>query len=514
MTRFLGNRKLLPSLLLGLLLVTSLLIGGVYLITAGPVLAHPYATSEVEGLVAYHYQQFRAAPNLAELYPDFAQYPYITNPYSPLYTMASAAVDVFTHPLHPFFAGRWVSLLSLGAILALLYAMVRRFSGSRLLALIACVWLLSDPAFLSYGFQVRPDLMALALAAGGAFLYLFGEKKHHRVLAGLLLAAAILTKQTAISVPISLLIWEIGVRRTFRKNLSTWVTFAATLLLSLLSLQILTGGHFWTQAITLNAAHIHLLSLTTQSTSLFIAFNGLLIWTAIVLFYAMPRSPAPTLRSNNLTLARFSLLWALVASCVFIATVGKMGSAINYWIEASFALTLTAFGFGSPYWQRVLMPVARLKHFLLPPLLIIVAFLFLYRGNGFLGIARQIARKLPDLPADIVTNEQIVSRIQASGLPYLADSPYFAPYTPDSLVLFDPLSYSLLTFAGKWDDQAFVESIVAKKYGLLIFDFGCRQLDGETRYYTHMHPNSCAAIEQSYKQVETLGKFQLYRARE
>ncbi len=134
--------------------------------------------------------------------------PYI---YTPFYYYVSAAASLFTGlSLQPL---RLVSLASTLATFALLYALVRRESGSRAAGLAAAGFYAATYPLSGYWFELaRVDSLALALLLGGAWLSRWHTTPRALAVAGALFGLACLTKQTMLLVAAPLVLWACWAR--------------------------------------------------------------------------------------------------------------------------------------------------------------------------------------------------------------------------------------------------------------------------------------------------------------
>lgn len=140
-----------------------------------------------EGAVANAARLLRSA----EVYRPAVGEAFVAANYPPLYFAATALGDGFA-------AGRLVSLAAVSVVAGLVYRRARHAGRLRALAL-AAAWLASVPV-LTWAPAVKPDLLAVALAAG-AVVALDGRRP---ALAGALLGLALFTKQTEVIVALAL----------------------------------------------------------------------------------------------------------------------------------------------------------------------------------------------------------------------------------------------------------------------------------------------------------------------
>jgi hypothetical protein len=173
--------------------------------------------------------------------------------YTPLYYYVCAGLGVFAG------AGlaqmRLVSLACSVGVLATLYVMGRRETGSRTAGIVAA-GLFAATYRLSGAFLdvARVDSLCLLLLLMAVSLVRLRRSAAHDATAGLLLAAAVMTKQTALFVAVPLLAWSLIAN--VRRGALLTVTAVAAAVLAAGSLQIASGGWFGYYAFDLPRRHM------------------------------------------------------------------------------------------------------------------------------------------------------------------------------------------------------------------------------------------------------------------
>lgn len=128
----------------------------------------------------------------------------------PGYEVVLALAGFVTRDL--FLAAELISIVAAVACLLLWFHLLRRRADARL-ALLAAAFVAANPHFFRFGYTASTDALALALQAGALTLLLAAGGVRSAALAGLLAAAAFLTRYTAITLlPVGVLVAAFGGR--------------------------------------------------------------------------------------------------------------------------------------------------------------------------------------------------------------------------------------------------------------------------------------------------------------
>ena len=181
---------------------------GSYLAVALARIGYPFELEWMEGAVADHVRRILSGKALY-VSPSLEFVPFI---YAPLYFYVSAGLaKVIGFSLLPL---RLVSFVSSLACFALIYAFVRRETGSRFYGLIAAG--LFAATFRAAGAWLdiaRADSLFLALLLAGMYLARFGRSMIALAAAGALFALSFHTKQTALFVVLPVMLGLLIMRR-------------------------------------------------------------------------------------------------------------------------------------------------------------------------------------------------------------------------------------------------------------------------------------------------------------
>lgn len=201
-----------------------------------PDLIGPFSVNTIEGREAVKAWLMRQGQNI---YSPLTDYPFLITLYPPLYFAASAAMTLLTGP--GLLAAKLVSLAGLGLMLAMLFALARRATGSRALALFAPLALFLTPEA-TCGFLCKPDTLAFGLVLAACFCFegaAAGGAKAGRALglAAVCLALAGGAKQQSWPLALGLAAYGLAVPG-LRRRMPRFLLFAA------LAGAVLAGGFF------------------------------------------------------------------------------------------------------------------------------------------------------------------------------------------------------------------------------------------------------------------------------
>jgi hypothetical protein len=263
-----------------------------------------------EGWNAYHTV---AAMMGGPLYPDARSFMFNNYPPLSFYFVGLFGGDYIV-------AGRIVSLVSLLAVSAGIYASARRMGAERAAGVFGALWFLAGLlAFTDYAAMDDPQLLGHAVAMGGFLLLLRGNA----IAAAAAMTLALFVKHNLIVMPLAALIWlAVFERRNALKFAGASVAFGlAGLLLSGLGLL----GH-------LNSPRAFSFALLADNIAHWMLWGGpgLLVMAALV---ALRRD------DNRVALIAIYALTATLAGTVF---AGGAGVDMNIWFDAAIALSLAA----------------------------------------------------------------------------------------------------------------------------------------------------------------------------
>ncbi len=435
----------------------------------------PYPLDYGEGPLLAQTGQLSALQNIYRSNIDAPPYT-ITN-YPPLFMLLQVPLNLLFGPA--MWYGRLISVASAlvaGLLVALiLHALTRDLTAAGVGGLL----LLANPYLQVWSVLNRIDMLALALSLAG--LWLLARRPPGRgavVTGGLLLVAAVYTRQSyGLAAPLAAFVWLL--RWPPRRRALELAALVGGIGLGLFALlNWLTDGGFFFNTITANA-------------NAFDAERLADFWDDLWHFTPYLLAGALLFVLSGVWFGVRS--WWLIApyfagAALSAATIGKVGSNINYLLELSAACALALGALLA--WQKS-RPLLRQG---LLVLLALQLYLLLPGIPNHLFVLGRTAQ-----PQEMARLEGLIR--QASG-PVLADDAMgFLPLTGRPLVA-QPFEVSQLAHDGVWDQSDFVASIEHRDFALIVV----------LRVVTPQGPleeanwtsQMLAAIEKHYRQVDLI----------
>src|SRR5215213_3587782 len=405
-------------------------------------LAFPYPLNYGEGPLL---DQAAKLADLMNIYPtDLSKPPYVVSNYPPLFVLLQAPFVWIFGP--GFWYGRAISLASTVAGAALigltLHGRAREETASAAGGL----------TFLGVRFVVhgsaldRVDMLGLALSWGGLYTVVRRPDRRGVILAALLFVAAIYTRQTyALAAPLAAFTWLLAGGHGRRAlGLATLSGSLSLLLLGLLS--ALTGGGFYFHTVTANVNEFRWEQVTYHLTTM----QGLmsLLFVGVVAFLIVGLRARP------------ALWWLagayLAGSAVAALLIGKIGSDVNYLLELSAALALTAGAMIAHYASRPGVRGALLLALAVQVAIMIQASQYVYSG----------------LQSDVIAHRAGLIRLQevvddSNGVVLADEYAGLLPLDGRSIYL-QPFEMTQLHRDGVWDQGPLLTSIRHQEFPAIL----------------------------------------------
>lgn len=293
-------------------------------------LVHPYPLDYGEAPLVDQAMRLGAGRGIYRR--DLATPPYTISNYPPLYVLTLVPFVKLFGPA--FWYGRAVTLLCTLASALFLGLTLYTHTEDRVAAWVSGLMLLAIPYVVQWSGLLRIDLLALALST--AALYTVSRWPRTRrglIVTGLLLVAAVYTRQSyGLAAPMAAFAWLWAQDRRQALRLAALVAGVGGALLLLLNL--LTGGGFVFNIFTANVNPFQVETVQRYWRELRQIAPFLLIFGGAFLVVVPARATAS---KHWWLLAPY-----LVGATLSAATVGKVGSNVNYLLELSAALSLTA----------------------------------------------------------------------------------------------------------------------------------------------------------------------------
>lgn len=277
-----------------------------------------------ESIVALHATMLA---NDGTLYYNNDAYPYTITPYMPIFYTASAVLIKIGIP--GLLAGRLISFAAMIGVFIFSWKFVLLYTRSRWYGWLTVALCASCTVIPGWGVMGRVDMLAIFFGVAAFHQYARYAVAGHRSLhwVGVLLIAAMLTKQTMVAGPIAIfaLLWmEEGFKRALRFG-------AATLAGGLLVFALLYGmfgSRFLFNTIFANV-NPFAFSKLSQHFDFYLISLGQLVLVAVLGGWRAIRSSA-----------RAPFVYLIVATLVLAATAGKIGSDTNYHLESAVLLAI------------------------------------------------------------------------------------------------------------------------------------------------------------------------------
>jgi hypothetical protein len=440
------NARYIAVWLIGVLFAVSALS------TLGIALLVVASTQQLDYMEPIIYGQASRILHGEALYQAVQGPPYTVTGYTPLYYVVGALGQAM---LGPGFAwGRSVSILACLVTIGCIGFLAARIAGRGLIGgLAAAIFLaFAFPGPVPWFALYRVDVLGVALSFAAITVLASGTSRPQLVLAAVLAALALLTKQTFFSATVAGLIWlwPSGWRRA--------VVFGGTVALIVLSTTVVlesATGAFIANTIWANmnpfGDPFSFLVPTLVATQ-FVPLVGAAFFLADGRPWQAPVS-------------RLLILYWL-GTIIPVLGIAKVGAAWNYWIEFAAATSiLSACG--------IWLAAVRCDRWLrdLVSMLIICLILIVAAGvawadlaGGGVASAYAHANDVSETDADF---ERLVTRVRSEPKLVLAQ-PLDVVVLADRGIELEPVIYSIFLAQGYWDAGPLVERICHNQVGLLV----------------------------------------------
>jgi hypothetical protein len=465
---------------------------------ARAVLAYPFGVDYGEGIV---WQQALLIPG-PRMYGSIDHLPFLVFHYPPVYHLASRAVMAFG--VDPLAAGRIVSLAATAVIaisIAWLVAaeLAGRVGRSAVLigALTGALLPLSLGPVETWFDRMRVDMLAVALAfVGVAFVVRSERQPAWLALAMPAFVLSIYTRQTELAAPASALLVLLLVRP--RATILAGIGGAVLGLSALAWLEWVTARGFLRHVITYN--------INTWTFALLLTRLRFQVSYAVLLALAVNGLAVLWLRRRDETLprgaeaSRYTIVlptitvWLLLSLIMMVATVGKNGSDVNYFIEPMCVCAVAVGLLIGLCWQAVAGSPGRRDMALRLGLIFATVALV-----GVMAKRRPVCYAVRD-PGLIAIQQNLVQEIAKQNRPVLSEDMVLSlragQEVPIEMAIFHELAIK-----GQWDQRRLTDLIDSHAFAFLVTT--------PDKTYTPLRytPEVMAALERVYPRVETRGPY-------
>ena len=330
--RIWASRGLLPQVAVGFSLLIMLIAQGwalVIFVRHGlSALAFPYHSDYGEGPLLDQAVRLADFENIYRT--DLSTPPYVVANYPPLFELVEVPFVWLVGPA--FWYGRVISLASGVAVAVLIVLTLHALTKNKIGAAVGGLTFLSIPYVVSWSALARADMLGLALSWAGLFVVArWPERRRAVIIAALLLLAAAYTRQTYIIVaPFVAFVWLLTQGQRRRAGELAGVFWGLGLVLFLI-LNVLTDGGFFFNTVISNMNEFQ--------------------WERVSYYVSYMQEVMPYLLLAGGAFWLLPWWWGWVKAWWFVAPyaigallsallIGKVGSAANYLLELSVALSL------------------------------------------------------------------------------------------------------------------------------------------------------------------------------
>jgi len=447
-------------------------------------------------------------------YQPIDRLPFVLFPYTPLYMLTTRAVGMLTGDL--LLAGRALSLactLAISLVLGLTVfgCLSRRasllwrwaaagFAGTQFLLMQSVV--LCAPI-------MRVDMLALCFAYAGLAVFICaGRRQLGQCVAVALFVLAVFTKQIMLPIPLTCLM--VGLLDNWRQTVRAYALGAVLGIAGLAACISYFGGNFLNHVFFYNAAPFSIWHGLQQVAEHLHQNLSLAAVAAAACFGVWKRGTAAAstwsrfrhgLRNNLYFRAVVVAAVHFAATTAWLLSIGKHGSAINYFLEWDMGACLL----GGLFVFRLLATwkttgtrsgTGALAYLLLPSMTI-------------LAVLSSILMVSPSRQADwdrrqTISAAHVIQAIRDTPGPVFSEEMLLALKAGKPLIA-EMASATFMAQEGKWDERPLVKMMEEQRFGLVVV----RDLDNKDLYTPAMK----AAVEGAYIFVEQSGVCNLYRPR-
>ncbi len=309
------DRSAVASVISYVCLVIMLLQLALFILRAQQLITFPYDLTSGEGLVLRDAIQIRQG---GPLYTDPNQYPYIVSVYPPIFPMIVALVSQITGI--GLQASRMVSVISTLLICVGIGLIIYLETRCSLSAIVSGLFYLSSVFVYQWSAFGRVDTLAVLWSVVAVLIVFYRLNLPSVILAAVVCAVGIFTKQTAIAAPLAIAIYilltdrRLGLLFLLSLGLIGSALFAA--------LTWLTHGQFYLQTIQYNVQSYSVPALLSFVRAFVLLHPGFLLVAATYVSSKLWRREMISL----------PMLYFLTAGAM-TWTAGRAGSSINYFLE-------------------------------------------------------------------------------------------------------------------------------------------------------------------------------------
>jgi hypothetical protein len=496
------------------LILGSLAVLAAFFVSRVNLIREPFEHNYAEGIILY--QILHVLP-LSDAYRPITNYPHIVFHYTPLYHVLAKLIGQTV--MGSFYAARtlsFVASLLVGAVCGywVFLGSSRWLSSKPVLfgaAMSASAFVLRSASVTTCSALIRSDMFGIGLAMLGLLLFVrFGNGKISLWVSLLLFVAGLYCKQTLIGAPIACLValWLMN-RRTFLIAVIFLLLVGGGVMVAM---ELATSGQFVRHVFFYNinpfsvarvvhgmAAHLSgaFGRIDVGIDPVFLCGLAMLAVNVVAFRKHWRRLGALLTRSTRVR-AAFCASALAIAGMATSISVGKAGSAENYFLEWDIAFAILAGSFLAAAHASVGISHAKVWR-TAAVTLSLIWFLssgpFVYRGFITSDFMKQRSRTY------LASYGQLVPWIDNQDQMVLSEDMMLLVMAGKPVPM-EPAIFWALSQTGAWDERPFVERIYRREFAAIIVIHELNQV------FTR---EMVAAIEANYCEGERVGPYHIYR---
>lgn len=437
------------------------------------------------------------------IYARFSEAPFIVTNYPPLYQGLVSLVSGLG--LAPLRAGRLVSAMSTlvcAVLIGTLVAHASRERGRAAQLLGACsagLLFVGAHCVSAWGPLMRVDMFSICLSLAGLAAFALVKQPPLKVgLAAIFFLLAMFTKQSTIAAPGACLLVALAHDKSLALKLFTAMALGGGILLT--SALLLTGGEFWTQVVIANRNAFSLQRLSQHWVNM--------TWLNLGMFAVAVPTAVQQLRKRDPD----GLLMASFFVCAFVvsATVGKIGSNINYRIETIAAasalcgLAVAATVSRIPSWSRSAQQSSAADRSLLPIAIASALWVQLSLPCAFQLDESEYGQQR------IEASHAVLEEIRAASGTVLSEDMTLLGLAGRA-IYFQPFTMTQLHHQELWNQKPFLTQLGAKEFPLIVLERDAQAIN--TEGVERFSPEMRDAMIRNYRKKSQFDTYHLYEPR-
>ncbi len=422
-----------------------------YILTVIGVILTPLGIDYGEGFVLNFALQME---EYGTYYLDIHEAPYTHGAYPPLYTsLIWLGIKIFGVNLY---VSRIISVLAVFLTAGIIF-LILRSSKNRRLVFIFTLFTFVPYFIMTWTPYGKPDSLATFFSIAGLWIYHKYEKidSPKRYWAHFFFICAFLTKQNAGAAPVALLVYNLLAEGKKSEFLRNGIIYFGFLSLTCLALNIATQGEFYKHTVLYHKFIMMKPDVAYQSYFYFIKATGI--------FLAFLFAGICLTRQLSLFMIYFFVTF------IFLATIGKPGSNLNYFIEPYLALIIVSFFMVDYFWKQGSNPMR-----LLILMFLFIATIQLSNANHFSSVIKNLDYQKTPSYQKYESLKTVFAKIPGS---VLVNNPSHAVLFGRKLWL-QPFQFSHMAKHNLWDPSPIINGCYQGQFAIVVWGVWLEQVPG------------------------------------